>query len=116
MMTVAEIADKLALQIHSGAEALDRPVTGGYASDLLSCVMAGARKGDIWVTLQAHPNVIAVAVLLELTGVIITEGARPDAETLKKAAVEGVPVLTTADNTYVVVTKLAALGVEGDQG
>jgi len=114
MITVADIVDKLALQVRAGAGTLrDRQVTGGYASDLLSCVMAGARKGDVWVTLQAHPNVIAVAVLLELAAVIITEGAQPDPETLKKAEAEDVPVLTTTDNTFVVVTKLAALGVQG---
>ena len=36
-------------------------VTEGYTSDLLSCVMAGAPHGGVWVTLQAHTNIIAVA-------------------------------------------------------
>ena len=113
-MTLAEIASQLSLVVQSGADALDREITGGYASDLLSCVMAGAAKGNVWVTLQAHPNVIAVAVLLELAGVIITEGVEPDAVTLEKAASEGVPVLTTGDDTYTTVCKLAALGVQGN--
>ena len=112
-MTLGEIVAKLGLQVHSAESALDGEVTGGYASDLLSCVMAGARAGNIWVTLQAHPNVIAVAVLLELTGVIIVEGVQPDEATLEKARKEHIPVLTTRDTTYTTVRRLAALGIEG---
>jgi BioD-like phosphotransacetylase family protein len=113
-MTLAEIASQLSLLVRSGEQVLDQEVTGGYASDLLSCVMAGAAKGNVWVTLQSHPNVIAVAVLLELAGVIITEGVEPDATTLEKAMSENVPVLTTSDDTYTTVCKLASLGVQGN--
>ena len=62
-MTVRTVADSLGLQVAAGASKLDNVVRGGYASDLLSCVMAGAHKGDAWVTLQAHMNVVAVATL-----------------------------------------------------
>ena len=74
MMTVAEIVSALEVQVAAGGTSLHREVTGGYASDLLSCVMAGAKAGNVWVTLQAHLNVIAVAELLDLSCVIITEG------------------------------------------
>ena len=49
--------------------------SNGYASDLLSCVMAGAGENGIWVTLQAHANIVAVAALIGLSAVIITENA-----------------------------------------
>ena len=62
-MTVRELAAALDLSTLTGQGHLDREVTGGYASDLLSCVMAGARAGDVWVTLQGHANVVAVASL-----------------------------------------------------
>ena len=75
-MTVRELAAALDLSVLTGNDHLDREVTGGYASDLLSCVMAGARAGDVWVTLQAHANVVAVASLLTLAAVVITEGVR----------------------------------------
>lgn len=112
-MTLNEIIAKLSLQVHSGEATLGRKVTGGYASDLLSCVMAGARAGNVWVTLQAHPNVVAVAVLLELAAVIVTEDVQPDVATLAKARQEGIAILTTGDTTFSTVSKLSALGVEG---
>ncbi|MRS02526.1 serine kinase [bacterium] len=84
--------------------------TCGYSSDLLSCVMAGAPHKSIWVTLQAHSNIIAVATLLELSAVIITEGAMPDATTLAKANEEGVILLSTSKPTFYVIGKLWDLG------
>jgi DRTGG domain. len=86
------------------------PVSG-YASDLLSCVMAGAKHGCIWVTLQAHANIVAVAALLEMSAVIITEDARPDPATIAKANEEGITLLSTTQPTFYVVGKLWELGL-----
>ena len=110
-MTVRELAAALDLSVLTGNDHLDREVTGGYASDLLSCVMAGARAGDVWVTLQAHANVVAVASLLTLAAVVITEGVRPDAAATEKAEVEGVVLLSSPRTTFAVVSALAGLGV-----
>ncbi len=112
-VTLREVVSKLSLSVQTGADKLDRKVSGGYASDLLSCVMARARKGNVWVTLQCHLNVVAVATLLELAGIIITEGATPDAATLAKASEEGVTILTTSKTTFEVVGELTDLGIQG---
>ena len=85
--------------------------TGGYSSDLLSCVMAGARKGYIWITLQAHLNIVAIAALNELAAIIITENARPDAASIEKANQQGVILLATHQPTYEVNGKLWELGI-----
>lgn len=112
-MTVQEIVSALGLEVVAGAERLGDEITGGYASDLLSCVMAGAKAGNIWVTLQAHTNVIAVAELLNLAGVIITEGVRPGEETLSRANEKGIPTLLSTESTFTVVGKLWQLGIRG---
>jgi len=114
-MTVDEIAAELSLSVQAANDRLDIEVTGGYASDLLSCVMAKAREGNVWVTLQAHLNIVAVAALLQLAGIIITEGMCPDAATLEKANKEGIPILTTPHTTFTVVGRLAQMGVEGTE-
>ena len=85
--------------------------SSGYTSDLLSCVMAGAAHNGIWVTLQAHANIIAVAALLELDAIVITEGAVPDRSTIAKANEEGIILLSTAKPTFFVVGKLWELGL-----
>ncbi len=113
MITVREIVSALSLEVVAGGEHLDRTVTGGYASDLLSCVMARALPGNVWITLQAHMNVVAVAALLDLSCVIITEGVRPEAEVLAKADERSIAVLLTTETTYAIVCALAGLGITG---
>ena len=113
-MHVRQITKQLGLNLIAGDQ-IDVEVTGGYASDLLSCVMAGAKAGNIWVTLQAHPNVMAVASLIELSAVVITEGVAPDPETIVKAQETGIPLLTTARDTFTTVVELAGLGIGGSQ-
>ena len=85
--------------------------TGGYSSDLLSCVMAGAKKGFVWTTLQAHLNIVAVAALTEVAAVIITENAQPDAASIAKANQQGVILLSTPQSTYEINGQLWQLGV-----
>ena len=112
-MTLEELCRQLSLEVRAAAGKLGTEVTGGHAADLLSCVMAKARAGNVWVTLQGHPNIVAVASLLNLAGVIITEGMALDPATLEKAEEQGIPVLTTPLTTFTVVGKLSALGVRG---
>lgn len=113
-ITVRDIAESLGLTVLAGAHRVDNRVTGGYACDLLSCVMAGARAGNAWVTLQAHLNVIAVASLLDLSCVIITEGATMDEAALSRANEKGIPVLGTRACTFDTVARLHEAGVRND--
>ena len=73
--------------------------------------MAGAKHGAIWVTLQAHTNIVAVAALLEMSAIIITEGAQPDQSTIDKAQQEGIVLLSTDKFTYEIVGRLWELGL-----
>ncbi len=109
-MTLQDIIDQLALRPLTAGDFTIVP-TGGYTADLLSCVMAGAKHGAIWVTLQAHTNIVAVAALLEMSAVIITEGAQPDQSTIDKAQQEGVILLSTDKFTYEIVGRLWELGL-----
>lgn len=111
-MTVQELVEALGLEpIHLGNG--DKNVTGGYASDLLSCVMAKAQPGHVWVTLQAHPNVVAVASLLDLAAVIVTESVVPDGEAVTRARENGTNLLSSPQGTFAVVGRLSALGIGG---
>jgi hypothetical protein len=108
--SVEEIANQLGLRVIATGD-MKRGVTGGYAADLLSCVMAKAQAGNVWVTLQAHPNVVAVASLLNLAAVVITEGIKPEIETVERAQENGVTLLGSAQTTFAVVGQLSAVGV-----
>ena len=112
-MIVKDCVEPLALKVLAGESRLDRQVTGGYVGDLLSSVMARAAPGNLWVTIQGHPNVVAVATLVGISGVIVTEGGRVDQATLDKAEQEGIPILSSPRTSFSVVADLAGLGVKG---
>ena len=110
-MIVREIVQALDLKLVAGSQALSQEITGGYSADLLSCVMARAKAGNVWATLQAHPNVIAVAALLELAAVIVTEGASIPDDVIARAEAEGIVLLSTPHTSFWVDSQLARLGV-----
>ena len=110
-MKIKDIVKTLDLQIISGEELLEREVTGGYAGDLLSDVLANSKKGNLWITLQIHQNIIAVASSKELSGIIIVNGRKPEEETLKSAQEEKMPVFISNLLTYELAGRLYEIGI-----
>ncbi|MBI4722883.1 MAG: serine kinase [Candidatus Stahlbacteria bacterium] len=112
MLKLNRIVKELNLRVIV-AHNIDKVVSGGYASDLLSDVIAHSQKDNIWITLQTHQNIVAVASLKELVGIIIVNGRMPEDETIKKAKQEKIPILVTELSTFEVVGRLYGLGVRG---
>lgn len=114
-MNLQEIIDELNLTVLTEPkDFLQVEPTTGYTSDLLSCVMAGAPHHGIWITLQAHANIVAVAALLDQSAVIISEGAMPDAATIAKANEEGITLLSSEKPTFYIVGKLWEMGLRSE--
>ena len=90
-MVVSEVADKLGLRIL--AKGNDCPVTGGYIADLLSDVIANAEEGHVWITVQRHMNIIAVAQLKKVAAILLPRDSIPDASVLERAGKEGIFML-----------------------
>ena len=96
-MKLIEVVDKLQLKVFSNKEKLnDIEVTGGYTSDLLSDVMGNAGEGQVWITLQNHKNVMAVASLKDLAAVVLVKNIQPEEGFLARSKEEEVPVLGTS--------------------
>jgi len=110
-MKLKEIADKLELTCRTPGANLEIEVGGGYASDLLSDVMAHSRAGDLWLTLQAHPNIVAVATLRELAGIVVVGGREPETDTIAKAQQEGIPILVSRRPSFDLAGRLYELGI-----
>jgi len=105
-MKVSDIVDKFNLEVFSGKLGLAREVRGGYVSDLLSDVMGNSKEGQIWITLQTHKNVMAIASLKDLAAVILVKGFKPNDDTAEQSEIEGVPVLGTTENAFEMSGKL----------
>ncbi|SEF55328.1 MULTISPECIES: DRTGG domain-containing protein [Parabacteroides] len=108
-MKVNELVKELSLTVFCGEKGLEEEITGGYTSDLLSDVMGHVDEGMIWITMQTHQNILAVATLKDISAVLIVNGASPDEETLQKGREEDVPVLGTSLSAFEVTGKIYQL-------
>ena len=99
----------MGLTVFCGQENLNREIKGGYTSDLLSDVMGFAREGQVWITLQTHKNVLAIASLKELAAILLVKGNKPEDDMLEQAVDEGIPVLGTDAQTFETTGKVYQL-------
>ena len=107
-MTVRELKDELELTVFSSGDE-DAEVCGAYCGDLLSWVMGRAEEGNAWLTIMSNQNVAAVAVMTDLSCIILTEGVRPDEPLLSRCEKEGINLLGTELSTFEAAAKLAAV-------
>ncbi len=113
LVTVADLAALLDGRLLGALDRGTAAVHGGYASDLLSDVMAHAREGDAWVTLQKHVNTVAVAHLKGITAIVIVNGREPEPDMLARAAEFGVAVILTPRSAFDAAGLLYQLGLRG---
>ena len=105
-MTVQELVNKLNLTVMSGCRGLDREIVGCYVSDLLSDVVGNAASGNVWLTLQTHKNVVAVASLKCLSCVVLVKGLAPSADAMEQSNAEGIPILSSSMETFELAGKI----------
>lgn len=110
-MKLNKIVQKFNLTVRSAKDNLEREVTGGYASDLLSDVIAHSQEGDLWITLQVHQNIVAVAAMKDLAGIILVNGREPEKDTLEKAETEKIPIMVSKMASFELAGKLYNLGI-----
>jgi predicted transcriptional regulator len=112
-VTLRQIAQEMGLEVRAGGNGLEAEVRGGYASDIISDVLANAGEGTLWITHQRHPNTVAAAVLREVAAVVLANGREPEEETLRKAQEEHVPLLVSSLPAYELAGRLFCLGLPG---
>ncbi len=112
-MTIHEIVKRAGLEVKTAADQLDAEVTGGYAGDLISAVMANAQQGNVWVTWHAHPNIVAAALVTKLSAIVLVCGREPEEETIRKAEQEHLPILLSKLPAFERIGRLHGMGIPG---
>lgn len=108
-MKIKDLIEQLDLKVFTQKGDTDREITGGYTSDLLSDVMGHVDEGMVWITIQTHPNILAVASLKELAAVLIVNGAVPGEETVEKGNSEEILLLGTSLSAFEISGKIYRL-------
>jgi len=105
-MKLRELSGQLSLNILQAQGDLDVPVSGGYTSDLLSDVMAYGKEKNVWITCQTHENIVAIAKLKNLAGIILVNSRKPDQVTMEKAREENIIILGTSEPAFAITGAL----------
>lgn len=108
-MNLRELVKRLNLKVFSCENLLEREFEGVYVCDLLSDVLGNAKPKQIWVTLQTHKNIVAIAQLKQLSAVILVKGLEPNETTVKKAEEEKIILLGSEKETFDLVGDLTEL-------
>ena len=106
-MTTNDFCEKLGLTKLS--EGSDREIVSCYISDLLSRVLGGCSSGDIWITVQASVNMVAVATMADASCVILPESLTAPDNVVGKATEEGLTVFSSNDDAFMLALKIASL-------
>jgi len=106
-MTVYQLGEELGLKRLSDGE--DREIASCYISDLLSRVLGGCQTGDVWITVQTSVNMVAVAVMVSASCVILPEGLTASVSIVDKATEEGLTIFSSGENAFSLAVKIARL-------
>ncbi len=113
-MNIAEAAKSISGTIVVAAgDGASREIRGGYASDLMSDVIANSKDGDLWVTMQRHVNIVAVAELNGLAGIVLVNGRKPEEATVARAEEKRIPIICTDLPAFEAVGILHGMGIRG---
>jgi hypothetical protein len=109
-MNLTELIEKCDLKVVNSIFEPEAEITGGYSGDLLSDVIANTKKDNIWITMQTHLNIIAVASLKELTAIIIVMDREIQDDAKVKAEEEKITILKTKLTAFQISGKIYELG------
>jgi serine kinase of HPr protein (carbohydrate metabolism regulator) len=110
-LTVKDLVDQFGFELVTGSDFLENEINDVYIGDLLSWVMGKAKENSAWITIQGHINIIAVAVLINCSCIIIAESAEISSDTIEKAKAENIPLFKTGHSEYEIARKFFEAGV-----
>ncbi len=106
-MKLSKMIEELGLDVVCGD--LDVDVENGCVGDLLSEVMRSCRSDSVWITVQSHVNVIAVAVVVGIKAIVLCNGYEYPENTIEKAKEEGIALLKTDLDPFTIAGKMYSL-------
>lgn len=107
-VTVNDIIKELSLEVINLFDG-NKTVEGGYTGDLLSWVMSRAENKNAWITIMNNSNIIAVAALLDLSCIILSENVAVDYNLKKLANEKNINLLRSEKDSFTLCYKLGKL-------
>jgi len=84
---------------------------GCYQTDLLSAAIKSADVGNLLITIISSLNTVALAMMIDLSGVIITEEKKVSKEMIERANQENIALISTHLKSHEVIIDLYQRGL-----
>jgi len=97
--------DKIGIEIVCG-DIENTNIENAYVCDLLSEVMAHVGKAGMWITVQSHSNIVAVAAITGIKCILLVNGREYNSDTIDKAKEEGIVLLKSKKDAFTLSGKM----------
>lgn len=111
-MRLNELVDKCGTKVVTDLP-LEADISDAYIGDLLSDVMGNAPSNSIWLTVQSHMNILAVATIVGVKAIVLCNGLHFDDATIRKAEETGIVLMESEETTFDLVYRLIKSGFKG---
>jgi hypothetical protein len=108
-MKISEILD-LRYELLTENDTANREFASFYATDLLSSAIKSANSHDILITIISHQNTVGLAMMIDLSGIIIAEDKDVSKIMIDKANEEGIAIIRTSMKTHEIIKDLVIRG------
>jgi serine kinase of HPr protein (carbohydrate metabolism regulator) len=105
-MTIREIAERIDAVVYAEPEQMDEDLTGAFASDMMSDVLAFAEGRHVLLTGLLNPQIVRTAHMLDMRCIIIVRGKTASEEIKRLAAENQISLLETKLSMYEASGKL----------
>ncbi len=112
-MTLHKLCEALCLEKVCGDR--DTEISGVYVGDFLSRAMSRVGADNVWITIMANTNVVAVASLTDAACILLAEGVMLSEEALFAAKENDITVLSSPDSAYDLCLKIGKTLSEADR-
>ncbi len=109
-MKVSDILNS-SYELLTNQKTLNNTFHGVYQTDLLSAAIKSAKPNQGLITLISHVNTVALAMMIDLSLIIIAEHRNVTAEMIDKANEEGICILSTELKSFEIVIDLYQRGL-----
>ncbi|HNZ06170.1 MAG: transcriptional regulator [Candidatus Cloacimonetes bacterium] len=99
-MTLNEIANLLEGEVLNPGVDLEKEVPCAFASDLISDILMCTKEPTLLLTGLTNNQVIRLADMIDLVGIIFVRGKRPLQDILEMAEERQLPVIATGMTLY----------------
>ena len=112
-MLLKEIKNILECKSFTDEKLLDKEIDHCYAADMISDVLKSCKIGSLLLTNLVNPQVIQVAEIMDLKGIVFVSGKVPAFEIIKKAREKNLPLMTTEKQMFDACGILYSNGLSG---